>query len=138
MTDAIRNEQPDICIFLGDGERDLRAIEEKFPKLPVYAVRGNCDFTTALESSFVRTFSGVTVFASHGHRANVKYEYGYETLTSQAVQAGANIALFGHTHQQHLSYSSGVMLLNPGAAHYRDYAVLIMENGKYEAELKTI
>ena len=135
MADAIAFEQPDLCFFLGDGERDLGEIEEMFPKLKIYAVRGNCDFRTMLSSSLCCELGGVTIYATHGHLSAVKYEYDLETLTSQALEVGAEVALFGHTHRQHLSYNRGVMLLNPGTAHYGDYAVLTIENGRCSAEL---
>ena len=135
MADAIAFEQPDLCFFLGDGERDLGEIEEMFPKLKIYAVRGNCDFRTMLSSSLCCEIGGVTIYATHGHLSAVKYEYDLETLTSQALEVGAEVALFGHTHRQHLSYNRGVMLLNPGTAHYGDYAVLTIEKGRCSAEL---
>lgn len=78
---------------------------------------------------------------THGHMSYVKYEYDLETLTSQAVQAGADIALYGHTHEQHLSESRGVTLLNPGSAgrgYYPGYAILYLENGRFHVELKAI
>ena len=78
---------------------------------------------------------------THGHLSNVKYEYELGTLTSQALQAGAQIAVFGHTHDQHLSENMGVTLLNPGAigrGYYPGYAVLKTENGFYSIELKAI
>ena len=89
MITAIELEKPDICFFLGDGEReeDLR------------------------------------------------------TLTYQAKEAGADIALFGHTHYQHLSENDGVTLLNPGTigyGYYCSYAVLNIENGEFNIELKGI
>ena len=35
---AIGLEKPDLCFFLGDGERDIDRVIEKYPELPVYAV----------------------------------------------------------------------------------------------------
>ena len=53
----------------------------------------------------------------------------------------AYIALFGHTHYQHLSENDGVTLLNPGTVgygYYPGYAVLNIENGTFSAELRSI
>lgn len=141
MIAAIGLEKPDICFFLGDGERDIEKVEKIYPDLPVYAVRGNCDFRSTHSSSLICEVEGVRIFATHGHLSNVKYEYDLETLTSQACQAEARIALFGHTHSQHLSESRGVTLLNPGTAglgYYSSYAVLDVENGNFNAELKGV
>lgn len=141
MMAAIELEKPDLCFFLGDGERDIAEVIDKYPDLPVYAVSGNCDFRTDRRSSLFCEIEGVKIFATHGHLSRVKYDYDLETLTSQAAEAGADIALFGHTHQQHLSESRGITLLNPGSAgrgYYPSYAVLMIERGKFSADLKTI
>ena len=141
MISAIELEKPDIVLFLGDGEKDLARLEEKFPELQIYAVRGNCDFGTKLKNLLIVKVDGVTIFMTHGHLSYVKYDYRLETLTSQALEAGADIALFGHTHEQHLSESNGVTLLNPGSAgrgYYPGYAVLEIENGRFHADLKAI
>jgi len=132
-------EKPDIVFFLGDGERDLLEVEERFPDLPIYAVRGNCDFRSELNTTLVCEVEGVTIYMTHGHTANVKYEDRMDTLTMHAMQAGADIALFGHTHWQHLSENRGVILLNPGSVgrgYLPGYAVLIIENGRVFPSLK--
>ena len=139
MIAAIELERPVMCFFLGDGERDLAALQKRFPDLPVYAVRGNCDLRSKLSTSISCAVGGVKIFATHGHMSNVKFEPGLETLTEQALNAGADVALFGHTHMQHLSESNGVLLLNPGPAgrsRYPCYAVLTIEGGKCRAELR--
>ena len=141
MITAIELEKPDICFFLGDGERDLDKLEEHFPDLPIYAVRGNCDFRSELQRLIVCNVEGVIIFATHGHLSNVKYEDDLRTLTYQAKEAGADLALFGHTHCQHLSVKDGITLLNPGTAgygYYPGYAILNIENGTFNAELRTI
>ena len=141
MVAAIELEKPDICFFLGDGEKDIAKVGERFPDLPIYAVRGNCDFRTNLNSSLCCEVGGVTLFATHGHLSEVKHEESLDTLTDQALRAGASVALFGHTHVRHLSENRGVTLVNPGPAgrvYYPGYAVLTIENGKCSAELKAI
>ena len=141
MFAAIELEKPDACFFLGDGERDIARVIEEYPDLPVYAVSGNCDFRTDLSSSLFCEVEGVKIFATHGHLSRVKYDFDLETLTSQAAEAGADIALFGHTHSQQLCESRGVTLLNPGSigrGYYPSYAVLTIENGRYMTDLKTI
>jgi len=141
MISAIHLEKPELCFFLGDGERDIEKVEERFPDIPVYAVRGNCDFRSTYKSSLICEVEGVRIFATHGHLSNVKYEYDLETLTSQAIEAEARIALFGHTHDQHLSESRGVTLLNPGSAgrgYYPSYAVLNIEKGSFTVDLKAM
>ena len=141
MITAIELEKPDICFFLGDGERDLARLEDHFPDLPIYAVRGNCDFNTDLQRLILCNVEGVIIFATHGHLSNVKREDDFRTLIYQAKEAGADIALFGHTHYQYLAEHDGITLLNPGSAgygYYPGYAILNIENGTFTAELRTI
>lgn len=141
MIAAVRTERPALCFFLGDGERDLKALQERYPALPVFAVRGNCDLRSGLSSSLVCTVGGVRVLAVHGHLHQVKYEPGLESLTAAAKEAGAQLALFGHTHRPTLETRQGITLLNPGAAgsgKHGTYAVLSLEDGRFQAELKSI
>ena len=58
MMSVIEMEKPDICFFLGDGERDLVRLEERFPDLPIYAVRGNCDFRMDLQKLLICNVEG--------------------------------------------------------------------------------
>lgn len=141
MMNAVRLEKPDAVFFLGDGEGDIKELSMEFPGLTVYAVRGNCDFRSDLENEVCCTFDGVRIFATHGHRYEVKFDPELELLTSQALEAGAEIALFGHTHRQHMSENRGVTLINPGESGrgwYPGYAVLTIESGGFSAELKSL
>ena len=141
MIAAVEREKPALCFFLGDGERDLMKLQARFPALPVYAVRGNCDLRSKLSSALTCTVGGVCVFAAHGHQYDVKYEPVPETLLCAALDAGASLALFGHTHEQTLRQLQGVTLLNPGSigrSARAEYALLFVANGQFTAELKTL
>ncbi len=141
MIAAVEREAPALCFFLGDGERDLAAVRERFPALPFFTVRGNCDLRSEASASLVCALDGARIFAAHGHLLNVKYESGLETLCDAARQAQADAALFGHTHRPFLERRGGLLLLNPGAigrGARPSYALLTLEGGALEAELKTI
>ena len=140
MIKAVAKESPAICFFLGDGLRDIAALSDKYPDLPVYSVRGNCDFRSDVSNAIICNVGGVSIFATHGHLYSVKYETEFSTLAEHAKDAGADIALFGHTHWQHLSEKNGVMLLNPGSAGRGSccYAVIEINGGQYSAYLKHI
>lgn len=135
---AIWREEPALCFFLGDGERDLACAQAEFPRLPFYAVRGNCDLRSALSAELTCTVGGVSFFAAHGHLYDVKYESAPETLAGAARAAGADVALFGHTHRAYCARCGGVLCLNPGAIGRGAYAVLSVTDGKCAAELKTL
>ena len=141
MISAVELDHPDLVFFLGDGERDFRDLQERFPTLSYFAVCGNCDLGSGLGDLLVCTVGGVRILAVHGHRHRVKYEPGLETLAAAAKEAGASLALFGHTHCQALECRDGVTLLNPGSAGwgtYPAYAVLFLENSCFRAELKAL
>lgn len=100
-------------LFLGDGLRQAEDAAEQFPDRTFYMVPGNCDL--AAQGPLVRqeTFGGKRFFFTHGHRYDVKY--GLYRLELAAREAGADIALFGHTHVPYRDYADGLHLLNPGS-----------------------
>lgn len=87
--------RPDVVFFLGDGVRDLDALDDA---LPVRAVWGNCDFFGAsdLPERRVEEIGGYRFFLAHGHRYGVKYSL--EAAMLAAADAGADALLYGHTH----------------------------------------
>lgn len=135
---AIRREKPALCFFLGDGERDLAAAQERFPDLPFFAVRGNCDLRSKRSASLTCTVGGVAFFAAHGHLYDVKYESDLQRLTDAARETGADAALFGHTHRPFCERRAGILCLNPGTLARGQYAVLTVADGTCEPELKTM
>ena len=98
--DAILRRQvrlPDVIFFLGDGLRDLAW--QNFGGIPVYRVKGNCDFFGAdtTDDELLTELGGVRIFAAHGHTYSVKS--GYMKMAQRAAELGADIMLFGHTHE---------------------------------------
>ena len=141
MIRAIAREKPALCFFLGDGERDLVQVQSRYPALPFYAVRGNCDWRSTLSASIVCTVGGVCIFATHGHLYEVKHEPNLDSLLRAAEEAGASLALFGHTHLPCLEERGGITLLNPGSigrSARPGYALLSLDGGSVKAEPKTV
>ncbi len=105
------------CLFLGDGTRHIEYLRGLAPHMAFVAVRGNCD--TFLDGDYpsetVFAVEGHNLFLCHGHRFGVKSGTG--ALLAAARRAGADIALFGHTHLVHEEYDpeSGIYLFNPGS-----------------------
>lgn len=136
---AILREEKDAdaLIFLGDGEKDLQAVEEENPKLPVYAVRGNCDFSSLLPVDGLAAFDGVLFYYTHGHIYNAKMTL--DDLEQAGRERGADVVLFGHTHQGILKPCGDVTLFNPGSAGQSysgndSYGVILIKDGKTEFE----
>ena len=114
MLDACRDISPDLIIHLGDFVRDAMWLHENFPDTPLKSVRGNCDFAAIEREADTFFADGLKIFLCHGHRYGVKR--GLSELADAAALSGADIALFGHTHQSLVAEISGVTLINPGSA----------------------
>lgn len=66
--------------------------------------------TAVCRGSAWKKIGGVKVHLEHGHRR------GLQALRYLALEEGARIALFGHTHYPYCEENGGVLLLNPGSA----------------------
>lgn len=127
--------------FCGDGLRDLIGLEAAFPGVPVYAVRGNCDFGAAADgvpTERLLCFEGVRILLLHGHLYGVKSGLG--VALSHAAEAGADILLYGHTHspaeKTEQVGEKYITLANPGSIGRAPdgkihYGVLTLQNGQY-------
>lgn len=113
MLDAIERLKPDIVVHLGDGEGDVALVKKHFPTLPLYAVKGNCDYRTMKPETKLFDVCGVKIFITHGHLYGVKSTRA--RLIDEAVRRGAGIAMYGHTHKAQLMQADGFTLLNPGS-----------------------
>lgn len=114
MEEAIFREQPDQILHLGDRQRDGERLRANFPHIPFLAVPGNCDIGATDLPILLPEFCGCRFFVTHGHLHNVKY--GLLRLSLAAREAGAQVAVFGHTHSACCERVDGLTLLNPGAA----------------------
>ena len=107
----------DSVCFLGDVARDAEHLRERLAAMPnqpvLYAVRGNNDYysTCTLPWDLLIELGGVRIYMTHGHRL-----VSLMNLAYKAQECGAQVALFGHTHQALCETVQGVLLLNPGSA----------------------
>lgn len=136
---AIRNaisqhaKDIDTVIFLGDGLREFENVKKDYPHLKFYSVTGNCDTDITAKTFDEIKICGTVIFFTHGHYYNVKS--GTSALVSAAKNAGAQIALYGHTHIPDISFSSGITVVNPGSvARSRNgentYCIIELQRGK--------
>lgn len=128
-------------IHLGDFFQDAKKIEKKYSKIPIFYVAGNNDFLEDKTEKYVNIF-GKKVFLTHGHRYNVYF--GADKLFYKAKEMGADICLFGHTHNPFAEQSEGVFILNPGSISYPraldkpTFAILEMEESQISAKFYTV
>lgn len=79
----------------------------------VRAVIGNCDqhLIEPLQDRFA--LGGVGFLLVHGHHDGVKYTH--DRIYYRAKEAGARVAVFGHSHIPVCIDEGGVLLFNPGS-----------------------
>jgi len=100
--------------FLGDGISDLRPAADAagfFCEWKI--VSGNNDYGFLIPETSVFELGDHRFFMCHGHRHSL--HGGYHTLIAAAHHAGAEAALFGHTHVPKLINQGGLLLINPGS-----------------------
>ena len=139
MLSAVRQERPDVLIHLGDHDRDALVLREEFPDTPLYSVCGNCDLMPLAPEKLVVQLGPVKALLTHGHIYNVS-RWQADSLVYAAQEAGAQIAMFGHTHRAVNDQLGGVTLLNPGTAGKgADLSwalVTVFDNGAISCEIK--
>ena len=114
MEQAVFQEGPDYILHLGDKQKDGLTLREKFCRIPFLGVPGNCDYAPLDPSVAVTELNGVRFFVTHGHVHGVKT--GLMRLCYAAEEAGAQVAVYGHTHIACVQNVDGLWLLNPGTA----------------------
>ncbi len=133
ILEAIRRQpkRPGAICFLGDGLREVEHMT--FDDTPLYAVRGNCDWSTSEQTPWTeRTLflEGHTILLTHGHLQGVKAGLG--NLISYAASCNADVVLYGHTHKPtetvipagsvigSQTLTRPMYLFNPGSVGYDD------------------
>ena len=110
---AVELEKPDMVLHLGDHDADAIELSRIKPNLPICYVRGNCDSFSDSAIIYSHSIGGVKIFATHGHKYNVKN--GLLSFQYAAMEAGARVALYGHTHVAYCQEHYGKWIMNPGA-----------------------
>ncbi len=126
---AVELERPNLVLHLGDHDADAMELARQMPNLDIAWVCGNCDIFSDSALVYERSVQGVKIFAAHGHKYNVKS--GLLRFQYAAMEVGAQVALFGHTHCAYCQELNGIWLMNPGACGgYRaSYGLIEIENG---------
>ena len=137
---VLEKEKPiDQLLHLGDVGNDVDYIEV-IAECACCFVPGNNDFYSRLPGERLIRLEGIPIFMTHGHYHYVNARK--DMLRAAAVQRGARIALFGHTHVPFCEEMDGVLVANPGsislprqADHFPTYLLLYLsEDGEIRAE----
>lgn len=111
---ALQKVSPiDMLIHLGDLEGDATYIEA-IADCPVEMVSGNNDYFTDIPREKFLEIGKYYVMLTHGHRYGVNY--GIDQLKESALLNGADIVMFGHTHQPLIDLTNdNIYAINPGS-----------------------
>ena len=130
-----RHPDASVVFFLGDGRRQAELLLDSYPALVRIVVSGNCDvsFSLPADEEALVDVCGLRILAFHGHRYGVKYGIG--AAVEEAEKRGADVLLFGHTHEPMTDYRAGpngspVWVLNPGSIRSGSYGTLEIRDGK--------
>lgn len=131
MERAVELVKPRTIIHLGDCWRDAEELHELYPNIPLEQVPGNCDLGHFEAAERLLFLEDSRVLIAHGHTMHVKY--GLLPAQYRAQEQGADILLFGHTHEPLVENDGKLILLNPGSIGDRShptYGVLDWRNGQ--------
>lgn len=139
MRRAIRqNKDAEVVFFLGDGLADAEILAGEFPALAWIAVRGNCDMSSVFLNSTAEkveriTLEGKKIVLTHGDLYGAKFSD--TRLRYLAMEEGADILLFGHTHEPYECFVSDAekpfWIFNPGSVSLArgSFGVLTIRDG---------
>ncbi|WP_335755360.1 metallophosphoesterase [Thermococcus profundus] len=120
LLERISAEKPDLILHAGD-VTDPAVLEELEKMAPTLAVRGNVDKLTLPEEKVVEV-EGIRVLLLHGHQF---FTLNAHFLALKALEAGADVLVFGHTHRFYSDIVSlhgrRVWLVNPGSPTFPRY-----------------
>ena len=139
LLDVAGREKGVTALFhLGDGPHDADLLADLYPAIPLYRVRGNCDYASFDPDEGITPFGGVLFYYTHGHLLGVKQDLWQ--LARRAKKAGAQVALFGHTHLPLCESREGIQLFNPGSLNVPrsgrgSYGVITLQEGKPSFEV---
>ncbi len=124
--------KPELVVHCGDVEGS----EEELIRAagcPVYMVAGNNDFFSDLPKELEVSIAGHRTWITHGHHYYVSM--GPEMIREEAIQRGAEIVMYGHTHRPVVYRDANVIAVNPGSLSYprqegRKPSYIIMESDR--------
>ncbi|MCM1144187.1 MAG: metallophosphoesterase [Blautia sp.] len=105
----------DMLVHCGDAEGSEDMITEA-AGCPVYIVRGNNDFWSAVPRETEFMIADYKVWLTHGH--NYYISMNYEVIKQEARDREVDIVMCGHTHKPIIDIGRDLTLINPGSLSY--------------------
>ena len=133
----------DLAIHLGDGLSDMERVGDLLDGVATATVLGNGEqffgrgLWTDVPDETVISPDGVRILCCHGHKYRVKS--GTSALAARAEQIGADLVLFGHTHEPFDGWENSpsgkqIRFFNPGSAGAgwrASYGIVETKDGKF-------
>lgn len=140
MVDVVEKERPDEILHLGDCWSDGESLSYIYPQIQISMVPGNCDFCPGRKGVLLLERQGVSILMAHGHQWRVKS--GLELAMKAAGDSGADILLYGHTHEAACWQERGMWVMNPGTVGGRyakaSYGVITIEANGIQCQLHCV
>lgn len=139
MARAVEREQPREIWHLGDCVHDAEQLRQLFPNIPLESVPGNCDYAALDQPERLLEREGCRVLLMHGHTRRVKG--GPLAAVYAARECGADILLFGHTHQPLVDRNGPLWIMNPGSIGrglMQTYGLILLENGRVDCTTRRL
>ena len=125
-------EKCDLVLHLGDHFYDMDGFSTKLNG-KLYTVYGNCD---GGGEDLVLERENTKILVCHGDKYGVKM--GLTRIYLRALEIGAKLVFYGHTHRANVTFENGITIINPGAmTHFGDksYAIVDLNDGVIEAKI---
>lgn len=127
----------DVIIHLGDNVQDVEEIK-KLTNTTIINVQGNCDYEIDVPSEKIEVLGEKKFFITHGHNYSVKMHLN--RLKYRAMEVGADIVLYGHTHVADINHEEGIWFINPGSVSAsrlgpNSFSIIKINDGKVEPSI---
>ncbi len=127
-----------LILHTGDNFSDSRYIYEK-TNINTIGVVGNCDGENA-EDEILFEVENNTLFLCHGHKYDVKF--GIKHIKKRGKELGADMVIFGHSHEFTYTQEDNMIFLNPGSTALprgkRERSCMILKIDKENIEVEEI
>ena len=125
-------EKCDLVVHLGDHFYDMDDFSVNLTN-KLYTVYGNCD---GGGEDLILEKENTKILVCHGDKYRVKA--GLTRLYLRALEIGAKLVLYGHTHIANVTTENGITFVNPGAlAHMgkKSFCQIDLNDGVIDAQI---